>query len=109
MGDLISFPARSDAAPDRLAAITEKNTDVNDLASSLGSPDEWAASAIVYLKGKSVSAGGRVDGQATVSRASLHLLLAYVERLEAPAAMLAQAVKQTLDPHGRIGPGVLGF
>ena len=33
----------------------------------------------------------------------------YVERLEAPAAMLAQAVKQTLDPHGRIGPGVLGF
>lgn len=80
--NVVFFPARDSNGSDRIDAVSDGDTDANALAAELGSPDEWAASAILYLKGQSVGAHGRVNGAATVSRASLHVVLAYIERLE---------------------------
>lgn len=86
--NVVLFPARDSNGSDRIDAVSHGSTDANALAASLGSPDEWAASAILYLKGQSVGAHGQIDGLATVSRASLHVVLAYVERLEARLGLI---------------------
>jgi hypothetical protein len=66
------------ALPNRHAA---GSSPVDDL----GTPEDWTASAIVHLRGKSA---GQVDGGVHVSAAALHLALGYIEQLEGRLALV---------------------
>ena len=63
----------------RNASFGECSADANNLAASLGTPDQWRESAILHLK--AASSCPAPDG-VLVSQAALHLVLGYVEHLE---------------------------
>ena len=58
-------------------------------AAALGTEDEWAHTAIGYLKCMTSGDGGHSGGRAImVSHAAISLLLGYVERLEIAAGII---------------------
>lgn len=64
---------------ERASAVQRHVTDVMTLAGELGSPRDWAASAIQHVRER---VGDRLDGGVDVSVAALHLVLGYVAHLE---------------------------
>lgn len=71
------FPA--DRGSHRLAALHSQAADVHRLGVDLGTPEEWAHSAVLHLKAE---VSGRTDGKAAVSVAALHLVLQHLEALQ---------------------------
>jgi hypothetical protein len=58
-------------------------------ASALGTPDEWAWSAVAYLKtALAGTEGGALGGSVDVSAAAVGTVLAYVERLASAAGII---------------------
>lgn len=76
----LSATEQADALHRHVAAALER------MARDLGAPSEWVASAVAHLKEQ---AGGQSDGGVTVSRASLHLALGYIELLETRLGIIA--------------------
>ncbi|MDB5583382.1 MAG: hypothetical protein JWR80_8558 [Bradyrhizobium sp.] len=55
----------------------------------MGTPDEWAHSAVSYLKCMlNGTQGGTLGGSVAVSAAAIGIVLTYVERLEIAAGII---------------------
>lgn len=68
-----------DAASDRLKKLHYEGATINDLAASLGTPEEWLEAAMIHLK---LAACEQRTPKIVVSEAAVGLLLYRIEQLE---------------------------
>lgn len=95
MANVIPFPQNDRHSAARLASLNNANTAAG-LASELGTPDDWAWSAVIYLKGELTDTqGGALGGSVTVSAAAVAVLLGYVERLAGEAGIIPPSPGQS--------------
>ena len=92
--------------PDRLNALHRHTVDDAVLAKFTAFPDNPAARAeVMRLRGEIVALFG------TMGAAHLQIgrLYPYLGGLETPPRYLLEAIKDHLDPEGRMNPGALGL
>lgn len=78
---IIAFPNPAERESDRLDALIDASG-IDHAAGALGTADEWAWSAVSYLKCMlSGTQGGYLGGTVEVSAAAICIVLGYVESL----------------------------
>jgi hypothetical protein len=78
---IIPFPDAGFGVSERLEALMT-NQAADQVAAEIGTAEDWAWSAVSYLKAALTgTCGGTLGGSVEVSAAAVGLLLTYVERL----------------------------
>jgi len=82
MNRVIPFPIDPGRESDRLQAIHSDHLDLDNLAATLGSPEEWLTTAILHLKSQVSEGNGIASGVMPMSTAAVSLVLYRLEELE---------------------------
>lgn len=80
MNNIIPFPDMGERESDRIKAIHIDRISPSELSASMGTPEEWLASAISHCKVQFSEA--RNSGTVEISSAALHLILMRIEQID---------------------------